>query len=113
MCVGNVDDVMTYLLLFPCLPFSLSMYVCMYRYDVVAAAELLAQEDDAATTTSSPQASSSSSPPSSEQQKGEEVDVPAEMEAGVKTLIEKGLTKADALELLNMAKGDLKTALEM
>ena len=41
------------------------------------------------------------------------MEVPAEYVDGVNALVAKGLGKADALELLTMAKGDVDTALEM
>lgn len=47
------------------------------------------------------------------QEEEEPVEVPAQYEEGVKALQAKGLTKRDALELMVMAKGDLKAAEEM
>jgi hypothetical protein len=43
----------------------------------------------------------------------DDVEVPPQYVEGVKELLKKGLTKRDAVELMVMAKGDVKMATEM
>ncbi len=90
------------------------------KYDTAAAAALLANGGSGVPAAPAPPAASSPPPPlppltdtKQEEKEEEHVEVPPAYVDGVNALVAKGLGKADALELLIMAKGDLPTALEI